>query len=71
MNPELFEEFWDVVVIGAGGAGCAAAIEAKHAGCKVVIVTKDAKEDSNTSRAQGGIQAAVGDALPREILIDG
>lgn len=48
----------DVLVIGGGGAGCAAAIEAKKAGSRVIISTKLRIGDSNTVMAEGGIQAA-------------
>ena len=48
----------DVLVIGAGGAGTSAAIEAHEAGAKVMIVTKLRMGDANTMMAEGGIQAA-------------
>ena len=48
----------DVLVIGAGGAGTAAAIEASQAGANVMIVTKLRMGDANTMMAEGGIQAA-------------
>lgn len=48
----------DVLVIGAGGAGCSAAIEAHEAGANVAIVTKLRIGDANTMMAEGGIQAA-------------
>ena len=48
----------DVLVIGGGGAGCAAAIEAHEAGANVMIVTKLRIGDANTMMAEGGIQAA-------------
>lgn len=48
----------DVVVVGAGGAGLTAAIEAKQAGMNVVIVEKAAYAGGNTSRATGGMNAA-------------
>jgi L-aspartate oxidase len=51
----------DVLVIGGGGAGCAAALAADAAGAKVLLVTKLRLGDSNTVMAEGGIQAAVGD----------
>jgi L-aspartate oxidase len=50
----------DVLVIGSGGAGLAAAIEAAHAGARVLVATKLGVASSNTAKAQGGIQAAVG-----------
>lgn len=48
----------DVLIIGGGGAGCSAAIEAHQAGAKVMIVTKLRLGDANTMMAEGGIQAA-------------
>jgi succinate dehydrogenase/fumarate reductase flavoprotein subunit len=48
----------DVLIIGGGGAGCAAAIMADNAGARVMITTKLRLGDANTMMAQGGIQAA-------------
>ena len=48
----------DVLVIGGGGAGTSAAIEANNAGAKVLLVTKLRVGDANTMMAEGGIQAA-------------
>ncbi len=48
----------DVLIIGGGGAGTSAAIEADNAGAKVMIVTKLRMGDANTMMAEGGIQAA-------------
>lgn len=48
----------DVLVIGGGGAGSSAAIEADNAGANVMIVTKLRIGDANTMMAEGGIQAA-------------
>ena len=48
----------DVLVIGGGGAGASAAIEAHEAGADVMIVTKLRMGDANTMMAEGGIQAA-------------
>ncbi len=48
----------DVLIIGGGGAGASAAIEAHEAGAKVMIVTKLRMGDANTMMAEGGIQAA-------------
>jgi len=48
----------DVLVIGGGGAGSSAAIEAHEAGSNVMIVTKLRIGDANTMMAEGGIQAA-------------
>ena len=52
---------FDVLVVGSGGAGCSAALAAREAGASVLVATKSALGASNTGRAQGGIQAALGD----------
>jgi succinate dehydrogenase / fumarate reductase flavoprotein subunit/L-aspartate oxidase len=49
----------DVLVIGGGGAGCAASLSAAARGAKVILATKLRLGDSNTVMAEGGIQAAV------------
>ena len=51
----------DVLVIGGGGAGCAAALTAAALGAQVLLATKLRLGDSNTVMAEGGIQAAVGE----------
>jgi succinate dehydrogenase/fumarate reductase flavoprotein subunit len=48
----------DILVIGAGGAGTAAALLAQERGAKVIIATKLRHGDANTMMAEGGIQAA-------------
>ena len=52
----------DVLVIGAGGAGLVAAINAHESGAKVIIITKEYPTRSQTCMAQGGINAALGNA---------
>ncbi len=49
----------DVLVIGGGGAGCAAALIAKQQGASVILATKLRLGDSNTIMAEGGIQASI------------
>lgn len=49
----------DVLVIGAGGAGLVAAINAHNAGAKVKIITKEYPTRSQTCMAQGGINAVL------------
>ena len=51
----------DVLVVGSGGAGMSAAVSAAEAGASVLVTTKSALGAGNTGRAQGGIQAAMGD----------
>lgn len=49
----------DVLVIGGGGAGTAAALMASEFGARVLIATKLRHGDANTMMAEGGIQAAI------------
>ncbi len=63
IDPDIIDlssvtEETDVLVIGAGSAGLAAALEAEAAGANVTVVTKLRLGDSNSMMAQGGIQAA-------------
>jgi succinate dehydrogenase / fumarate reductase flavoprotein subunit len=51
---------YDVLIIGAGGAGLRAAIEAKQRGLKVGIVTKSLLGKAHTVMAEGGMAAAMG-----------
>ena len=50
----------DVLIVGAGGAGCTAALTAAAMGVKVLVATKLRMGDSNTVMAQGGMQVAIG-----------
>ena len=50
----------NVLVIGSGGAGLRAAIEAKLSGVEVTVIGKRIKEDVHTVLAAGGINAALG-----------
>ena len=52
----------DVVVVGAGLAGMRAAIAAHEAGVDVALVTKLHPVRSHSGAAQGGINAALGNA---------
>ena len=52
--PEL-----DVLVVGSGASGLAAALSARHAGARVTLVTKGSIQSCNSAKAQGGIQAAL------------
>ncbi len=51
---------FDVLVIGSGASGLAAAVSAERAGARVAVATKAALQANNSSKAQGGIQAAFG-----------
>ena len=50
----------NVLVIGSGGAGLRAAIEAKKSGVEVIVIGKRKKEDVHTVLAAGGINASFG-----------
>ena len=54
----------NVLVIGSGGAGLRAAIEAKKSGVEVTVIGKRLKEDVHTVLAAGGINAAFGHVDP-------
>src|SRR3954469_14172883 len=54
------ESSFDVLVVGSGASGLAAAVSAVRAGARVAVATKASLQANNSSKAQGGIQAAVG-----------
>ncbi len=56
----------DVVVIGAGGAGLRAAIEAAQQGASVGLVCKSLLGKAHTVMAEGGIAAALGNVWPED-----
>jgi succinate dehydrogenase / fumarate reductase flavoprotein subunit len=51
---------WDVVVVGAGGAGLRAAIEARERGARTAVVCKSLFGKAHTVMAEGGIAASMG-----------
>jgi L-aspartate oxidase len=52
---------FDVLVVGSGASGLAAALSAERAGARVALATKGTLQSCNSAKAQGGIQAAFGD----------
>jgi aspartate oxidase len=52
---------FDVLVVGSGASGLAAAVSAAHAGAAVALATKTTLQACNSAKAQGGIQAAFGE----------
>jgi L-aspartate oxidase len=52
---------FDVLVIGSGASGLAAAVSAERSGARVALATKGSVQSCNSAKAQGGIQAAFGE----------
>jgi succinate dehydrogenase / fumarate reductase flavoprotein subunit len=63
---EIERHSYDVVVIGAGGSGLRAAIEARQAGKKTAIISKSLFGKAHTVMAEGGCAAAMGNANSRD-----
>jgi L-aspartate oxidase len=62
---------FDVLVIGSGASGLAAAVSADLAGARVALATKGSLQANNSSKAQGGIQASFGaDDSPEQHAAD-
>jgi succinate dehydrogenase / fumarate reductase flavoprotein subunit len=60
LNYKLIEHYYDVVVVGAGGAGLRAALGMAEKGLKTACISKVFPTRSHTVAAQGGISAALG-----------
>ena len=63
---EYIKHEYDVLVIGAGGAGLRAAVEASAAGVKVAVITKSLLGKAHTVMAEGGIAAALANTDDRD-----
>jgi len=57
---------YDVIVVGAGGAGLRAAIAAHDAGAKTAVVCKSLLGKAHTVMAEGGIAASMGNVYPED-----
>ena len=63
---EYREYSYDVLIVGAGGAGLRAAIEAASSGVTVGVVTKSLLGKAHTVMAEGGVAAALGNVDDRD-----
>jgi succinate dehydrogenase / fumarate reductase flavoprotein subunit len=66
MTSEIDRLSYDVVVIGAGGSGLRAAIEARLNGKKTAIISKSLFGKAHTVMAEGGCAAAMGNVNPKD-----
>ncbi|MGC8512619.1 MAG: fumarate reductase/succinate dehydrogenase flavoprotein subunit [Acidimicrobiales bacterium] len=66
MATEVETHAYDVIVIGAGGAGLRAAIAAHDAGAKTAVICKSLLGKAHTVMAEGGIAAAMGNLWPED-----
>src|ERR671927_36678 len=66
MAHEFETHSYDVVVVGAGGAGLRAAIAAHDAGARTAIICKSLLGKAHTVMAEGGIAAAMGNRWPED-----
>jgi succinate dehydrogenase / fumarate reductase, flavoprotein subunit len=57
---------FDVIIIGAGGAGLRAAIESSAQGAKTALICKSLLGKAHTVMAEGGIAAALGNVYPED-----
>src|ERR1700678_415788 len=57
---------FDVIIVGAGGAGLRAAIEAKSRGLRTALVCKSLLGKAHTVMAEGGVAAAMGNVYPED-----
>lgn len=64
--PEVERHKYDVVVIGAGGAGLRAVIEAREHGLSVAVVCKSLFGKAHTVMAEGGCAASMGNANEKD-----
>jgi len=66
-DEEMYEHHaYDVIVIGAGGAGLRAAIESSARGARTALICKSLLGKAHTVMAEGGVAAALGNVWPED-----
>jgi succinate dehydrogenase / fumarate reductase flavoprotein subunit len=65
-NHETEHHDYDVLIVGAGGAGLRAAIESTRRGLRTAILTKSLLGKAHTVMAEGGVAAAMGNVYPED-----
>ncbi|GHF15531.1 fumarate reductase/succinate dehydrogenase flavoprotein subunit [Streptomyces morookaense] len=63
---QVGRQSWDVVVVGAGGAGLRAAVEARERGLRVAVICKSLFGKAHTVMAEGGIAACMGNVNSKD-----
>src|SRR6478752_4467392 len=63
---EIERHEYDVIIVGAGGAGLRAAIAAREAGLRTAIICKSLFGKAHTVMAEGGIAASMGNANEKD-----
>src|SRR5271156_2673246 len=66
MSAEVETHDFDVLIIGAGGAGLRAAIAPRESGMRTAIICKSLFGKAHTVMAEGGIAASMGNANPND-----
>src|SRR6186997_125067 len=66
MTPDIQTVEHDVLIVGAGGAGLSAAIQASGKGAKVGVICKSLLGKAHTVMAEGGIAAAMANVDERD-----
>jgi len=66
VTDEYERHSYDVIVVGAGGAGLRAAIAAHEGGARTAVICKSLLGKAHTVMAEGGIAAAMGNVYPED-----
>lgn len=65
-SPDILSHDYDVIVVGAGGAGLSAVVQAAAAGARTAVICKSLLGKAHTVMAEGGIAAAMGNVYPED-----